>query len=147
MEACLATTTAILHVNSLHPKALLLHVACLYHLRRENGLFVLAHALVDAQPASPLTWYAVGSYYLLKGQNQPARKYFSKAVTLDARLAEGWMGFGHSFREKGELDQAVSAYSTAKKLAPAAHEPLLYLGRHLGCWDPVAFYSCAWCME
>ncbi len=107
-------------------------------MRRGNALFVLAHTLVDAQPTSPLPWYAVGSYYLLKGQNQAARKHFSKAVTLDAKMGEGWLGFGHSFREEGELDQAVAAYSTAKKLSPGAHEPLLFLGRRgvihvLGC--------------
>jgi tetratricopeptide (TPR) repeat protein len=57
-----------------------------------------------------------------------ARRYFSKATTIDHRFAPAWVGFGHAFAAQDESDQAMAAYRTASRLFPGSHIPWLGIG-------------------
>ncbi|CAG8560664.1 4158_t:CDS:10 [Ambispora gerdemannii] len=126
---CLDVTTKILDVDTHNQACLPIHIACLHELREKNRLFLLSHELVEHYPDAAVTWFSVGCYYYLIGQNDEARKYFSKASTMDSRCGAAWVGFGHSFAVESEHDQAITAYSTASRFS---HLPTLFIGmQHL----------------
>lgn len=68
-------------------------------------LFYLAHKLVDLYPDQAISWYAVGCYYDLIGKCDPARRYISKATSLDRLFGPAWLAYGHSFAKENEHDQ------------------------------------------
>ena len=37
-----------------------------------------------------------------------ARRYFSKATTINMRFSPAWVGFGHAFAAQDESDQAMA---------------------------------------
>lgn len=81
-------------------------------------MFSLGHQLVKHYPKSPLTWLAVGAYYLTSGNLDSARKFFSQATALDPSFAPAWFGFAHTFALDGDSDAALSAYATTSRLFP-----------------------------
>ncbi|XP_049870885.1 cell division cycle protein 16 homolog [Pectinophora gossypiella] len=103
-------------------------VACLVELRRASQLFALAHTLVDAYPHSWQAWYAVGCYYYLIGKSEFARRYLSKAKSVEPGAGCVWLAYGHSFASDSEHDQAMAAYFKASQLMPGCHVPALYVG-------------------
>lgn len=73
----LADVTRILGLVSIHNATMSLHIACMYHLSHLNSkLFILAHEMVDREPENPISWYAVGVWYLSHGKWAQARQYF-----------------------------------------------------------------------
>ncbi|KAL1915162.1 uncharacterized protein VTP21DRAFT_7643 [Calcarisporiella thermophila] len=131
-EECFETLSKIIEIDPFDLPSLPLYIACLYELRKKNKLFILAHELVAKHPTLPVSWFAVGVYYYLIGKNSEARRYFSKASTMDMRYGPAWIGFGHSFAMEGEHDQAISAYSTSSRLFQGSHLPPLFIGmQHL----------------
>ncbi|KAJ3285085.1 anaphase promoting complex subunit cdc16 [Rhizoclosmatium sp. JEL0117] len=112
--------------TSPHPH--LLHISLLYTLSSRNTLYLLAHTLVNTQPASPVSWYAVGTYYLLIGKTPEARTAFGKAVKIDEVFGAGWVGLGHALSVEGSHDQAVHAYSVGAKCYSGVHLPTLFMG-------------------
>ncbi|KAG8899259.1 anaphase promoting complex subunit cdc16, partial [Tulasnella sp. 403] len=123
-------TSRIQELVGIHPGSLPTHIACMNNLRHLHPrLFLLAHELVDKEPDSPVSWYAVGVYYLLTRKFLDARKFFSKANLMDPRFGPAWIGFAHSYSYEGEHDHAIVAYSTAARLFPGSmHLPALFLG-------------------
>ena len=85
-------------------------------MKMKSELFLLSHQLVDKNPSNAISWYSVGTFCLLSGKNHEARRYFSKASTMDPLLGAAWIGFGHSFALESEHDQAISAYSAASRI-------------------------------
>jgi anaphase-promoting complex subunit 6 len=75
-----------------------------------------------------VSWFAVGCYYQLVADFENARRYFSKATSLNHRFAPAWVGFGHAFAAQDESDQAMAAYRTASRLFPGSHVPWLGIG-------------------
>jgi len=73
-------------------------------------------------------WFAVGCFYHMVSDFESARRYFSKATTLNHRFAPAWVGFGHAFAAQDESDQAMAAYRTASRLFPGSHTPWLGIG-------------------
>lgn len=89
----------------------------MHHIPRlRSSLFMLAHELVEQDPQSAVTWYAVGLWYFSGSRWGEARRYFSKANLIDPRFAPAWIGFAHSFAYEGEHDHAITAYSTSARL-------------------------------
>ena len=125
-------TSAILHSDPYHEACLPIHITCLVELKKTNELFFLAHKLVDNYPQKAISWYAVGGYYYLIEKYEQARRYFSKATSLERVYGPAWLAFGHAFAAEGEHDQAMAAYFTASKLMPRCHLPLLYIGLEYG---------------
>ena len=115
-----------------------LHLACMYHLKHlHSKLFLLAHEMVESEPENPISWYAVGVWYLSHKNWVSARQYFrsvrpllimhpfiltriahSKTSLMDPRFGPAWIAFGHTFSNEGEHDHAVTAYSTAARMFP-----------------------------
>uniref|UniRef100_A0A8C8DDQ2 Cell division cycle protein 16 n=1 Tax=Oncorhynchus tshawytscha TaxID=74940 RepID=A0A8C8DDQ2_ONCTS len=96
-------------------------------------LFYLSHRLVDLYPNNPVSWFAVGCYYLMVGhKNEHARRYLSKATTLERTYGPAWIAYGHSFAVESEHDQAMAAYFTAAQLMKGCHLPMLYIGLEYG---------------
>lgn len=71
----------ILGLVSVHAPTMPLHIACLYHLPHlHSKLFILAHELVEREPESPISWYAVGVWYLTTKKWSEARTYFRYVI-------------------------------------------------------------------
>lgn len=124
----LAITDSILEEDKHNFAVYPVHLACLYELKKNNVLFLIAHELADSHPDEPCTWLAVGIYYFATGKIADARRYFSKASMMDANFGPAWIGFAHTFAAEGEHDQAVTAYSTAARLFTGTHLPQVFLG-------------------
>ncbi|KAK2165875.1 hypothetical protein NP493_1345g00047 [Ridgeia piscesae] len=131
-QKCYNLTIQILETDAYNSQCLPLHIAVLTELKKANLLFYLAHKLVDLYPNKAVAWFAVGCYYLLVGKNDPARRYFSKATSLDRIFGPAWLAFGHSFAAENEHDQAMAAYFTAAQLMKGCHLPVLYIGLEYG---------------
>ncbi|QUC22401.1 uncharacterized protein UV8b_06642 [Ustilaginoidea virens] len=127
-QDALAITNSILHEDKYNFSVYPVHLACLYELKMNNVLFLVAHDLADTHPDEPCTWLAVGIYYFAIGKIAEARRYFSKASMMDAHFGPAWIGFAHTFAAEGEHDQAISAYSTAARLFMGTHLPQVFLG-------------------
>lgn len=69
---------------------------------------------------------------LFTGKNEPARRYLTKATTLDRVFGPAWIAYGHSFAAENEHDQAMAAYFKAAQLMKGCHLPLLYIGMEYG---------------
>lgn len=129
---CLSVTRKILQVDQYKFNALPLHLTCLHELGKKNDIFLLSHDMADRHPEEPVTWLAVGIYYMSINKVAEARRYFSKASVMNPRFGAAWIGFAHSFATEGEHDQAISAYTTAARLFQGTHLPALFLGmQHL----------------
>jgi anaphase-promoting complex subunit 6 len=74
-----------------------LYCSVLIELGKQGELYYIAHKLVNANPDSAVSWYAVGSYYFLIKKYPQARKYFQKTNNLDKNFTASWIAFGHSF--------------------------------------------------
>ncbi|KAH9928739.1 uncharacterized protein B0H18DRAFT_1000409 [Fomitopsis serialis] len=126
---CFTVTSRILGLVTIHAPTLPLHLACMHHLSHLNSkLFILAHELVEREPESPISWYAVGVWYLSSGKWSEARTYFSKTSLMDPRFAPAWIAFAHTFAHEGEHDHAITAYSTCTRLFTGSHLPLMFVG-------------------
>lgn len=73
----------ILGLTAVHAPTMPLHIACLYHIARQHSkLFILAHELVEREPESHISWYAVGVWYMSVKKYSDARTYFRFVRTL-----------------------------------------------------------------
>lgn len=129
VEGCYQLTFALLERDLYHDHTLLLHVACCVQKRKQEELFSLGQVLVGSAPRSSLSWYVVGCYYLTIDKHQNARKYLTKAITLEPNFGPAHIAFGLSFAAEGEHDQAISAFSSAVRTMKGSHLPLLFLGK------------------
>ncbi|KAI1280486.1 Cell division cycle protein 16 -like protein [Halotydeus destructor] len=132
---CYKITSEVLSRDLYHSQCLPIHLSCLMELKKTNALFELAHKLVDIYPENPISWYAVGCYYLMINKTDAARRYLSKATTLDSVFGPAWLLYGHSFAVESEHDQAMAAYFKASHLMRGCHLPLLYIGLEYGLTD------------
>lgn len=108
-----------------HANGLTVFIGCLVELKEFNSafqtimflwliwiyyileLFYIAHNLVDLYPDQAISWYAVGCYYDIIGKSDPARRYLSKATTLNRLFGPAWLAYGHSFAKENEHDQVL----------------------------------------
>ncbi|XP_055492604.1 cell division cycle protein 16 homolog isoform X1 [Leucoraja erinacea] len=132
-KTCYKLTSMVMNKDPYHAVLLPVHIGALVELNKANELFYLAHKLVDLYPNNPVSWFAVGCYYLMVGhKNEHARRYLSKATTLERTYGPAWIAYGHSFAVEGEHDQAMAAYFTAAQLMKGCHLPMLYIGLEYG---------------
>ncbi|EGV97130.1 Cell division cycle protein 16-like [Cricetulus griseus] len=132
-KMCYKLTSAVMEKDPFHANCLPVHIGTLVELNKANELFYLSHKLVDLYPGNPVSWFAVGCYYLMVGhKNEHARRYLSKATTLEKTYGPAWIAYGHSFAVESEHDQAMAAYFTAAQLMKGCHLPMLYIGLEYG---------------
>uniref|UniRef100_A0A8C5F0H5 Cell division cycle 16 n=1 Tax=Gopherus evgoodei TaxID=1825980 RepID=A0A8C5F0H5_9SAUR len=116
-KMCYKLTSVVMEKDPFHANCLPVHIGTLVELNKANELFYLSHKLVDLYPNNPVSWFAVGCYYLMVGhKNEHARRYLSKATTLERTYGPAWIAYGHSFAVESEHDQAMAAYFTAAQL-------------------------------
>jgi anaphase-promoting complex subunit 6 len=73
----LTSLARVLGLVAVHAPTMPLHIACMHHLQHlHSNLFILAHELVDREPESAISWYAVGVWYLTQKKWADARTYF-----------------------------------------------------------------------
>ncbi|KAJ0177638.1 hypothetical protein K1T71_006511 [Dendrolimus kikuchii] len=101
--------------------------ACLVELKRSADLFAFAHTLVDAYPNAWTSWFAVGCYYYVIGKSEFARRYLSKAKSLEPGAGCVWLAYAHSFAQEKEHDQAMAAYFKASQVMAGCHLPPMYV--------------------
>lgn len=131
-KECLKECEGVIENDQYNFSVYPLYLACLHELEMTNKLFLVSHDMADNFPEEPVTWLAVGVYYLTSGKIAEARRFFSKASMMDPHFGPAWIGFAHTFAAEGEHDQAISAYSTAARLFQGTHLPQLFLGmQHL----------------
>uniref|UniRef100_A0A3P8S0K2 Cell division cycle 16 homolog (S. cerevisiae) n=1 Tax=Amphiprion percula TaxID=161767 RepID=A0A3P8S0K2_AMPPE len=132
-KMCYKLTSMVMVKDPFHANCLPVHIGTLVELGKSNELFYLSHKLVDLYPNNPVSWFAVGCYYLMVGhKNEHARRYLSKATTLERTYGPAWIAYGHSFAVESEHDQAMAAYFTAAQLMKGCHLPMLYIGLEYG---------------
>ncbi|XP_077473136.1 cell division cycle protein 16 homolog [Stigmatopora argus] len=132
-KMCYKLTSTVMVKDPFHANCLPVHIGTLVELGKSNELFYLSHKLVDLYPNNPVSWFAVGCYYLMVGhKNENARRYLSKATTLERTYGPAWIAYGHSFAMESEHDQAMAAYFTAAQLMKGCHLPMLYIGLEYG---------------
>jgi len=127
-QRCLAQTSAVLEQDPFAHGCLPAHLSALVELGKVRELFIEAHRLVEAFPQSAKSWYAVGCYYFLTRKFELARRFFLKSTSLDEYFAPAWLGYGHTFAEQDESDQALAAYRTAARFFSGSHLPPLCIG-------------------
>lgn len=131
-KQCLELCEKILKQDKFKFSVMPNYLSCLHELGRRNKLFLVAHELADNHPDEPVSWLAVGIYYLTIGKVPEARRFFSKSSMMNPYFGHAWIGFAHTFAVEGEHEQAISAYSTAARLFQGTHLPSLFLGmQHL----------------
>ncbi|XP_055523729.1 cell division cycle protein 16 homolog [Wyeomyia smithii] len=131
-KKCKKIIDEVLKRDPYHKRSLTVQIGCLMEMKDFNKLFYVAHKLVDFYPEDAISWYAVGCYYDLIGKSDPARRYLSKATSLDRLYGPAWLAYGHSFAKENEHDQAMAAYFKATQLMRGCHLPLLYIGVECG---------------
>lgn len=112
-------------------EAIPLLCSVLIELNKQGELYHIAHMLVEANPDSAVSWYAVGSYYYLVRKFPQARKYFQKATQMDKNFSASWIAFGHCYSAQDESEQAIAAYRSASRLFPGCHLADLFIGMEL----------------
>lgn len=135
---CMKLCEQVLEVDEYNPEVLPIYVQCLHSFSAKNKLFLLSHKLAENFPKSPVTWFAVATYYLTMGKVAEARKYFSRSSIMDPSFGYSWLGFAHTYVAEGEHEQALSAYSTAARFFPGTHLPHLYLGMQYNKMDDLS---------
>lgn len=125
-------STSILERDVHHRECLPIYISALMEIDKPTQLFDVAHQLVDLYPENAISWFAVGCYYLVIKKVESARRYLSKATSLDNVFGPAWLVYGHSFAVEREHDQAMAAYFRAYHLMRGCHLPLLFIGVEYG---------------
>lgn len=125
-------SSSILEKDVHHIDCLPVYILSLMEIDKPTQLFDIAHHLVDLYPERAISWFAVGCYYLVINKVEPARRYLSKATSLDNVFGPAWLVYGHSFAVEREHDQAMAAYFRAYHLMRGCHLPLLFIGVEYG---------------
>lgn len=125
-------SSSILERDVHHRECLPIYIASLMEIDKPTQLFDVAHQLVDLYPENAISWFAVGCYYLVINKVESARRYLSKATSLDNVFGPAWLVYGHSFAVEREHDQAMAAYFRAYHLMRGCHLPLLFIGVEYG---------------
>lgn len=122
-------TSKVLEQDQFNEDAILVHVSTCVSQKKSTELYALGQRLVSNFPELPIAWYTVACYYFAIGQHADAAKYLEKVLSIDKMFPHAWLVYGLSFADRGEHDQAISAFSNAAHIMRGSHLPLLYLAR------------------
>lgn len=126
-------SSRILGLVSVHAPTMPLHIACLYHLSHlHSKLFILAHELVEKEPENPISWYAVGVWYLTVKKWSEARTYFRQVHVMRRVSSFGLYRYltvrhpswTHDLPLHGWLSR-IHSHLRASTTTPSLHTPLV----------------------
>jgi tetratricopeptide (TPR) repeat protein len=83
------------------------------------------------QPRDARTHFALGRFYLDKGEPDPAIEHLRTALEVDPSLGAAFPLLGRAYSQKGDLPSALSILKKALKSNPADQESRYALGRTL----------------
>ncbi|XP_021785525.1 cell division cycle protein 16 homolog isoform X3 [Papio anubis] len=110
-KMCYKLTSVVMEKDPFHASCLPVHIGTLVELNKANELFYLSHKLVDLYPSNPVSWFAVGCYYLMVGhKNEHARRY------LRCHLPMLYIGLEYGLTNNSKL--AERFFSQALSIAP-----------------------------
>jgi anaphase-promoting complex subunit 6 len=66
----------LLALEPYHPSVLTMQAACFYELGEADQLYLLGNELMEHFEDRPSTWFTLGCYYFLTGNNTEARRHF-----------------------------------------------------------------------
>ena len=106
-EDAYIVTSRIMELSPDHQGALPLHIGAMFHIKRLHpALFILAHRLVESDPESPCSWYAIGAWYAGSGRWTESRRYFR---CVQRTLVDVWRT---ELISRGKLQQGVAPRSS-----------------------------------
>lgn len=96
--------------------------------------------------ALAVSWYAVGCYYYSIGKYDIARRYLSKATSIDSQLGPAWLAFGHSFAAQGFGGDLPALYPLNHLNQVNMTKQCLHIVVLVGCCKGVIYLLCvlAW---
>jgi hypothetical protein len=111
--------------------------------------------LPDALPEDALSWFAVGTYYQCIAKYSVARRYFTKATTMQPRCAPAWVGLANAcaaqvavcFRCSAFLVKVLRVVLIRRATLPhrmKVIKPWPRIGRRFGCFLVVICRWLAW---
>ncbi|OBA25780.1 TPR-like protein [Hanseniaspora valbyensis NRRL Y-1626] len=115
-------------LDSYNDEVLVHYISSLFEINNKTKLFKIVNDLVMNCPREWITEFASGTHQLCLKKLVSARKHFAKATALNPQSLASWIGYGHTFVADLEYEQAIVVYSTASKLFPGSHIPLMFLG-------------------
>ncbi|XP_048656522.1 cell division cycle protein 16 homolog isoform X2 [Marmota monax] len=158
-KMCYKLTSAVMEKDPFHANCLPVHIGTLVELNKANELFYLSHKLVDLYPSNPVSWFAVGCYYLMVGhKNEHARRYLrchlpmlyiglEYGLTNNSKLAERFFGQALSIapedpfviHEVGVVAFQNGEWKTAEKWFLDALEKIKAIGNEVTVdkWEPL----------
>lgn len=86
-----------------------------------SGMLLLCHKYVLFLNYCKLVYFSFLLWIYIKFLNisdksDSARRFLSKAASLDRLFGPAWLAYGHSFAVENEHDQAMAAYFKASQL-------------------------------
>uniref|UniRef100_A0A8C4MVI7 Cell division cycle 16 n=1 Tax=Equus asinus TaxID=9793 RepID=A0A8C4MVI7_EQUAS len=158
-KMCYKLTSVVMEKDPFHANCLPVHIGTLVELNKANELFYLSHKLVDLYPSNPVSWFAVGCYYLMVGhKNEHARRYLrchlpmlyiglEYGLTNNSKLAERFFGQALSvapedpfvMHEVGVVAFQNGEWKTAEKWFLDALEKIKAIGNEVTVdkWEPL----------
>uniref|UniRef100_A0A673KMB0 Cell division cycle protein 16 homolog n=1 Tax=Sinocyclocheilus rhinocerous TaxID=307959 RepID=A0A673KMB0_9TELE len=158
-KMCYSLTSMVMVKDPFHANCLPVHIGTLVELSKANELFYLSHKLVDLYPSNPVSWFAVGCYYLMVGhKNEHARRYLrchlpmlyiglEYGLTNNPKLAERFFSQALTIAPEDPFvihEVAVVAfqngdYKTAEKLFLDAMDKIKAIGNEVTVdkWEPL----------
>ncbi|XP_058526493.1 cell division cycle protein 16 homolog isoform X2 [Ochotona princeps] len=158
-KMCYKLTSVVMEKDPFHANCLPVHIGTLVELNKANELFYLSHKLVDLYPGNPVSWFAVGCYYLMVGhKNEHARRYLrchlpmlyiglEYGLTNNSKLAERFFGQALSIapedpfvmHEVGVVAFQNGEWKTAEKWFLDALEKIKAIGNEVTVdkWEPL----------
>ncbi|MBI1812206.1 tetratricopeptide repeat protein [Candidatus Peregrinibacteria bacterium] len=99
------------------------------HRRRGNLDAAVAELLLALQGADHAKIHGnLGAVYVKKGMFREAEAQFAKAIQLDPRSAEPYLGLGLLYAQEGDHEKAYAAYANALEKNPRYDQVLLNRG-------------------
>lgn len=98
--------------------------SCLWHLKKQIELCVLAHDALDKSRFSPEAWIAVGNCFSLQKEHENALKFFNRAIQLNPHNAYAHSLCGHEYVYNEDFQNARKYFEIS----------LNYDIRHYNAW-------------
>jgi len=127
----LALTSCLLQAQPPNPIEALKRAQWLMKKHDLNGAYKVVREAAAQAPESPIMLTALGRIDFLRGEIGPAEMEFKKAIKLDEKYGQAWLGLGRVFESASLRRQAKLCYLKAHEVAPQDGEIESYYSRLL----------------
>lgn len=92
--------------------------SCLWHLKKQQELCLLAHDCLEHHFFRPETWIVLANTYSLNQDHDAALQFLSRALKIDPDNAYAYCLSGHEYACKENFDKAAHCYKNAINIYP-----------------------------